>query len=73
MREVPGCVMPISSAVLAERGEHDAVLEGQAAEGKGLEEFGDGLAIGLGIRGCSSWRDLSWGEVGDLIVASDCT
>jgi hypothetical protein len=32
MREVPGCVVAIFGGVLAERGEHDAVLELEAAD-----------------------------------------
>lgn len=39
MGNVPHCVMPIFGGVLTERGEHNAVLQGQAAELKGLEEL----------------------------------
>jgi hypothetical protein len=45
--------MSIFGGVLAEGREHNAVLEGQAADLEGLEEFGDGLAIWLGVGGSS--------------------
>ena len=42
-----------------------AVLESYTANGKGLEELGDRLAAGLGIRSGSSWGTLRRGEVGE--------
>jgi hypothetical protein len=61
-------LVAVFGGVLAEGGEHDAVLEGGAAEGEGLEELGDGSAIGLGVGGGSRRRVLCGGEVGDLVV-----
>jgi hypothetical protein len=43
--KVPHGIMPIFSGVLAQRREGDAVLEGEAAELEGFEEFGDGFGF----------------------------
>lgn len=48
VRKVPWCVVAVFGTVLAEGGEHDAVLEGGAAEGEGLEELGMGQPLGWG-------------------------
>ncbi len=64
-------MVPVFGAILAEWGEHDAVLECGSADSEGLEELRDGAAIGLGIRGCASRRDLCRSIVGDLIAFSD--
>lgn len=63
VREVPRGVVAVFGRVLAEGGEHDAVLEGEGAEGEGGEEFGGGGAIGYR---CSCRGGLGGGEVGDL-------
>jgi hypothetical protein len=49
VRHVPRRQVAVLSGVLAERREHYTVLEGEAADGKGLEELGDGTAIGLWV------------------------
>jgi hypothetical protein len=69
---MPWCVMSVFGTILAKGREHDAVLEGDAAEGQWLEEFGDGLAIGLGIGGCACRGYLCGGVVGNLIPVSTC-
>jgi hypothetical protein len=58
--------MPVFGAVLAEGGQHDAVLQRKAPDFEGREEFGDGGVVGLGVGGCSAGRDLGGSEVGDL-------
>lgn len=42
---------------------HDAVLQGYAPDLQGAEEFGERGAIGLRVRGCTSW-----GPLGGCIV-----
>lgn len=37
---------------------HDAVLQGYAPDLQGAEEFGERGAIGLRVRGCTSWGPL---------------
>jgi hypothetical protein len=69
VREVPGGVMPILGAVLAERGEHDAVLESRAAEAQWLEELGDRRVVRLRIGGCPCRWLLRGCEVGNLDCA----
>lgn len=64
--EMPGGVVAVLGGVLAEGGEHDAVLEGDAADGERLEEFGDRVAIRLGGGGRSCWRLLGGSVVGYL-------
>jgi hypothetical protein len=63
MGEVPGGVVAVGGGVLAEGGEHDAVLEGEGAESEGLEELGCWGAIREGGAGGGG---LGGGEVGDL-------
>jgi len=70
MCEVPACEMAILCRVLAERTEHDTVLQCKASDGERLEEFGDRLVVGLRIGCCSRRRDLSWCEVRDLPIVS---
>lgn len=72
MSQVPGCMVAILGGVLAEGREHDAVLEGEAAESKGLEELGDGLAIFLGVEGGAGGWFLRGCEVGDLVLVMTC-
>lgn len=63
MGEVPRGVVAVFGGVLAEGGEHYAVLEGEGAQGEGGEEFGCGGAVGDGGAGGGV---LGGGEVGDL-------
>lgn len=69
---MPGCVVAILCRVLAQWREHDAVLEGEAAEGEGLEELGNGLAIFLGNEGGAGGWFLRGCKVGDLVSAMIC-
>lgn len=48
-----------------------AVLEGDTANGEGLEELRDLLAVGLGVGGCSGGGVLSGSEVGDALSGLD--
>jgi hypothetical protein len=63
---VPGCEVAVLGGVLAEGGEEDAVLESEASDFEGGEEFGDWGAVWLRVRGCAAGRVLQGGEVGDL-------
>jgi len=58
--------MPVFGGVLAERGEHDAVLEGEVAQLEGLEELGNRCVVWLRVGGCSCRRFLRGCKVGDL-------
>ena len=58
--------MTVFGGVLAEWREHDAVLELQAANSEGGEEFGNWVVVGLRIGGCSTRRGLQGCEIGDL-------
>lgn len=66
MGELPAAEVAFVGGVLAERGEENAVLEGEAADGEGLEDLGDRSAVWLGVGGCSRRRLLCWSEVGYL-------
>lgn len=66
VRVVPGGDVAVAGRVLAQRGEHDAVLDAHAADLEGLEELGDGLAVGLWVRGAAGGDFLVGGEVVDL-------
>ena len=66
MGEVPGCVMAVDGGVLAERGEHDSVLEGEPADLEGCEELWDCGTVGLWVRGGAAGWLLGGGEIGDL-------
>lgn len=44
-----------------------SVLECQASDGQGLEEFRNGLSTSLGITSCACWWALSRREVGDAL------
>ena len=68
MGEVPGCVVPVLGAVLAERREGNTVLQGEGADFDRGEKFGNGCAIGLGLGGCPGRRVLGGGKVGDLYL-----
>lgn len=45
----------------------NAVLKCHAPDGQRLEQFGDGLAIGLGVSRSTGSRFLGRGEVGDSL------
>lgn len=61
---MPGREVSVLRRVLAERGEHDAVLEGEAAEGERLEELGRVRAIGLGVGSGPGGGILEGGKIG---------
>ena len=63
---VPHRVMAILGGILAERREHNTVLQSDTANPQRGEELGNGLPIGLGVGCCTSWRDLGGSKVGDL-------
>ena len=67
VREMPWRGVPVSRGVLAERREHDAILERDAPDLDGREDLGNSGSIGLRIGGCSGGRLLGRCEVGDLI------
>lgn len=57
--------MAILSRILTQRGEEDAVLEGDSSDGQWGEDFGDWVAARLRVFGCSRRRNLCWSKVGD--------
>jgi hypothetical protein len=67
---VPGCHLSVVGGVLAERGEHDAILEFDAADPKGLEQGRGTAATGLRVeRSTSRWL-LRRSKVGDLKITT---
>lgn len=66
MGEMPRGYVPVRGGVLAEGGEHDAVLQGHGTDFQGLENFGYGHVAWLRVGGCPCGRNLSWCEIGDL-------
>ena len=66
MGVVPHRVMTIFGGILAERREHNTVLQSDIANLQRSEELRNDLAVGLGVGCCASWRDLGRSEIGDL-------
>jgi hypothetical protein len=50
--------VPVLGGVLAEGGEEDAVLEGEASDRERCEDLGDWFVVWLGIGGCAAGRVL---------------
>lgn len=66
VRGVPFGDEAVARGVLAEGRQHDAVLHAHAADLEWLEEFGDGLVVGLRGGGCAGGDGLPGREVFDL-------
>ena len=67
---MPGRVVAVLSGVLAQWGEHDAILQSYASQLQRLKELWRMGAIRLRIGRCASWWILRWGVVADAFGCS---